>query len=209
MSLFGRRERDIIMEGIWHKNPITYLVMGICSALAVTVKVETAFIMALGVMFVMAFASMTVSALRHQMPVSIRIIVQILIISILVIIADQFLRAFAYDISKQMSIFVGLIITNTLVLGRTEGFALGNPPWRSFLDGFANGTGYGLVLVAVAAVRELLGNGKLAGLQIIPESLYGAGYANNGIMILAPGAFFLLGIIIWIQRAISGYREER
>lgn len=186
-------------------NPITVQVLGICSALAVTVKLEPAIVMALSVTFVLAFANVIISLLRNTIPSRIRIIVQLVVIASLVIIVDQVLKAYVYDVSKQLSVFVGLIITNCIIMGRLEAFALGNKPWPSFLDGVGNGAGYGMILIIVAFVRELLGAGTLtipaAGtLQIIPEGFYNFGYVNNGLMILPPMALFVVAIIIWIQR---------
>jgi len=186
-------------------NPITVQVLGICSALAVTVKLEPAIVMSLSVTFVLAFANVIISLLRNTIPSRIRIIVQLVVIASLVIIVDEVLKAYAYDVSKQLSVFVGLIITNCIIMGRLEAFALGNKPWPSFLDGVGNSAGYGIILIAVAFIRELLGAGSLtlpvAGtLQIIPQSFYDFGYVNNGLMILPPMALFVVAIIIWIQR---------
>jgi Na+-transporting NADH:ubiquinone oxidoreductase subunit D len=209
MAWFGKKERQILMDGIWNKNPIAFLVMGICSALAVTVKMETALVMAVGTTLVLSVGCMLVSAIRQWIPSNIRIIVQILVVAILVIIVDQILKAYVYSISKQISVFIGLIITNTLVLGRTEGYAMNNPPWHSFLDGLANALGYSAFLLLIAAVREIFGSGTFFGFPVIPQSFYQAGYLNNSIMVLAPGAFFLLGLLVCIQRMISGHKEER
>ena len=209
MAIFGKKEQQIVFDGLWNKNPISYLVMGICSALAVTVKVPTALIMALGTTFVLSFGCMAVSAIRHYIPSSIRIIVQILVVAVLVIMVDQVLRAFFFDLSKQISVFIGLIITNTLVLGRTEGYAMNNPPWPSFLDGLGNALGYSSFLLLISALREILGSGTFFGLHVIPHCFYQAGYINNSIMVLAPGAFFLLGTLVCIHRMMSGHREER
>jgi len=208
MAIFGKKEQQIVIDGVWNKNPISFLVMGICSALAVTVKVPTALIMALGTTFVLSFGCMAVSAIRHLIPSNIRIIVQILVVSVLVIMVDLVLRAFYFDLSKQISVFIGLIITNTLVLGRTEGYAMNNPPWHSFLDGLGNALGYSGFLLTIASLREIFGTGTWFGLHVIPQAFYQAGYINNSIMILAPGAFFLLGALVCIQRMISGHREE-
>lgn len=186
-------------------NPITVQVLGICSALAVTVKLEPAIVMSLSVTFVLAFANVIISLLRNTIPSRIRIIVQLVVIASLVIIVDQVLKAYSYEVSKQLSVFVGLIITNCIIMGRLEAFALGNKPWPSFLDGVGNAAGYGVILIVVAFVRELFGAGNLtlpvAGtLQIIPQSFYDFGYVNNGLMILPPMALFVVAIIIWIQR---------
>jgi Na+-transporting NADH:ubiquinone oxidoreductase subunit D len=157
---------------------------------------------------VCAIANVVISSIRNFIPNKIRIIVQLVVVSAVVIVFDQILKAYMYDLSKQLSVFVGLIITNCIVMGRLEAYAMGNPPWRSFLDGIGNGLGYMWILVVVGAVREVLGAGKLLGVQVIPQGLYDAGYVNNGLMVLAPGAFVLLGIIVWVQRSISGYVEK-
>jgi Na+-transporting NADH:ubiquinone oxidoreductase subunit D len=183
-------------------NPIFMQMLGICSALAVTVQLKTAFVMGLSLTFVLAFSNLIISLLRTVIPRNIRMIVELSIIATLVIIADEILRAFFYDISKQLSVFVGLIITNCIVMGRAETFALGNPPGLSFLDGLGNGIGYGSVLVAVAFIRELLGSGKLFGYNVIPGSFYAAGYENMGFMLLAPAAFIIIGLLVWLQKSI-------
>ncbi len=182
-------------------NPITVQVLGICSALAVTVKLEPAVVMAISVTVVTAFSNVIISLIRNTIPSRIRIIVQLVIIAALVILVDQVLKAFAYDVSKQLSVFVGLIITNCIIMGRLEAFALGNKPFPSFLDGVGNGAGYGVILVMVAFFRELFGSGSLWEIQIIPDSFYEMGYQNNGLMILPPMALIVVGVIIWIQRS--------
>lgn len=187
------------------ENPITVQVLGICSALAVTVKLEPAIVMALSVTFVLSFANVIISLIRNTIPSRIRIIVQLVIVASLVIIVDQVLKAYAYNVSKQLSVFVGLIITNCIIMGRLEAFALGNKPFPSFLDGIGNGAGYGLILIVVAFFRELLGAGTLTlpglgSIQVIPQAFYDLGYSNNGLMILPPMALFVVAIIIWIQR---------
>ena len=192
--------RKALLEPIFDNNPIGLQVLGICSALAVTTKLETAVVMSLAVIFVTSFASLFVSVIRNHMPSSIRIIAQMTIIASLVIIADQFLKAYMYDVSKQLSVFVGLIITNCIVLGRTEGFALKNPPGLSFIDGIGNGLGYAVVLLFVAIVRELFGTGKLYGLTILKLRRDGGWYPANGMMLLAPSAFILIGLFIWAVR---------
>lgn len=184
-------------------NPITVQVLGICSALAVTVKLEPAIVMSLSVTLVTAFANLIISLLRNTIPSRIRIIVQLVVIASLVIVVDQVLKAFAYDVSKQLSVFVGLIITNCIIMGRLEAFALGNKPWPSFLDGVGNGAGYGMILIIVAFTRELFGSGSIYGVQIIPQSFYTAGYENNGMVILPPMALIIVGIVIWVQRSKS------
>jgi Na+-transporting NADH:ubiquinone oxidoreductase subunit D len=192
--------RDVLLNPLFNKNPIGLQILGICSALAVTSKLETVIVMALAVTFVVAGSNVSVSLIRKQVPDSIRIIVQITIIATLVIIVDQFLKAYAFAISKQLSVFVGLIITNCIVLGRAEGFAMKNPPGLSFLDGLGNGLGYSLVLLLVAICRELLGAGKLLGFTILPTVNDGGWYLPNGLMLLPPSAFFIIGLLIWALR---------
>ena len=186
-------------------NPITVLILGICSALAVTAKLKPAIVMALSVTVVTALSNLVISLLRKGIPAKIRIIVQLIIVATLVILVDQFLKAFVYDVSKQLSVFVGLIITNCIVMGRLEAFAMSHKPWESLLDGIGNGLGYGSILVIVAFFRELLGSGTLFGFRVIPQSFYDFGYVNNGLMILPPMALIIIGIIIWLQKP----EEER
>ncbi len=186
-------------------NPILVQVLGICSALAVTVKLEPAIVMAVSVTLVLAFANVIISLLRNTIPSRIRIIVQLVVIAALVILVDQILKAYAYNVSKQLSVFVGLIITNCILMGRLEAFALGNKPWESFLDGIGNGGGYAIILIIVAFVREIFGSGTLTlpaigELRIVPQSFYDMGYQNNGLMILPPMALIVVGVIIWVQR---------
>jgi Na+-transporting NADH:ubiquinone oxidoreductase subunit D len=200
-SLFSKRNRGLLSDPLNDNNPITVQVLGICSALAITVQLKPAIVMSIAVMFVMAFSNMIISVLRNSIPNRIRIIVQLVIVASLVIIVDQVLKAYAYDVSKELSVFVGLIITNCIVMGRLEAFALGNGVWRSFLDGIGNAFGYAWILIAVAFFRELLGSGKLFGFQIVPQSFYDMGYENNGLMLLSPMALIVVGIIIWIQRS--------
>jgi Na+-transporting NADH:ubiquinone oxidoreductase subunit D len=207
-SLFGKDELRAIKDPLWDNNPIALQVLGICSALAVTTRLDKALVMGIGVTFVTALANTIISTLRNFIPNKIRIIVQLVVVSGVVIVFDQVLKAYMFDLSKQLSVFVGLIITNCIVMGRLEAYAMQNPPWRSFLDGIGNGLGYMWILAIVGAVREIFGSGKLLGMQVIPESMYAAGYVNNGLMVLAPGAFLLLGVIVWIQRSISGYTEK-
>ncbi len=198
--------KKIFLEPLFRSNPITVLVLGICSALAVTVKLEPALVMALSVTIVTGFSSMIISFIRNTIPNRIRIIVQLVVVAMLVILVDQLLKAYAYDVSKQLSVFVGLIITNCIIMGRIEAFALANKPIPSLIDGMANGLGYGIILVIVAFFRELLGSGTLLGYQIIPHSFYirnGGFYENNGLMILPPMALILVGLIIWVQRSIA------
>ncbi|WP_213521371.1 NADH:ubiquinone reductase (Na(+)-transporting) subunit D [Nonlabens sp.] len=202
-GLLGKKNRKLLTDPLTDNNPITVQVLGICSALAITVKLEPAIVMSLAVMAVMAFSNMIISMLRNSIPSRIRIIVQLVIVAALVILVDQVLRAYAYDVSKQLSVFVGLIITNCIVMGRLEAFALGNGVYKSFLDGIGNAAGYAFILILVAFFRELLGFGKLLGVQIIPDSWYEAGYSNNGLMLLSPMALITVGLIIWVQRSRS------
>ncbi len=197
----NRKTFKPFIEPLWDNNPIFVQVLGICSALAVTVQMKTAIVMGLALALVTAFSNLTISLIRNQIPKNIRIIVELCVVATLVIIADQLLKAFLYDISKQLSVFVGLIITNCIVMGRAETYALGNPPIASFLDGLGNGLGYATVLVAVSFFRELLGSGKLFGFSVIPDMVYDWGYQNNGLMLLAPAAFILIGLLAWAQKA--------
>lgn len=198
--LFSKRNRKLITDPLNDDNPITVQILGICSALAITVQVKPSVVMSLSVLFVMVLSNLSVSILRNYIPNSIRIIVQLLIIAALVILVDQVLKAYVYDVSKQLSVFVGLIITNCIVMGRLEAFAMGNKPWPSMLDAVGNAAGYAWVLVVVGVVREFFGAGKFWGVQLIPDAFYEAGYFNNGFMILPPMALIIVGIIIWIQR---------
>lgn len=202
--LFSKKNRKLITDPLNDDNPITVQVLGICSALAITVKLMPAIIMSISVLFVVAVGNVIISLMRNIIPNRIRIIVQLVVVASLVILVDQVLKAFAYDVSKELSVFVGLIITNCIIMGRFEAFALGNTPWKSFLDGIGNGLGYGVILIAVAFFRELLGSGELLGFQIIPESWYisnGGFYSDNGMMLLPPMALITVGIIIWVQRS--------
>jgi Na+-transporting NADH:ubiquinone oxidoreductase subunit D len=192
--------KEVLLNPLFNKNPIGLQILGICSALAVTSKLETVIVMSLAVTFVLAGSNVSVSLLRNQIPSSIRIIVQITIIATLVIIVDQFLKAYAFSISKQLSVFVGLIITNCIVLGRAEAFAMKNPPALSFIDGIGNGLGYSIVLIIVAFFRELLGAGQLLGMTILPTTNDGGWYLPNGLMLLPPSAFFIIGLLIWALR---------
>ncbi len=207
-SLFGPDEIKVIKDPLWDNNPIAFQILGICSSLAVTTRLDKALVMGIGVTLVTALSNVLISMIRNFIPSKVRIIVQLVVVSGVVIVFDQFLQAFMFDLSKQLSVFVGLIITNCIVMGRLEAYAMGNPPWRSFLDGIGNGLGYAWILAIVGTVREIFGSGKLLGHQVIPQALYDAGYVNNGLMVLAPGAFCLLGIIVWVQRSISGYAEK-
>ena len=190
-------------------NPVIVQILGICSALAVTVQLKPAIVMGLSVMVVTAFANLVMSCLRKGVPSRIRIIVQLVVIAALVILVDQVLKAFVYDVSKQLSVYVGLIITNCIVMGRVEAFALQNKPWDSFLDGIGNGAGYGLILVIVAFFRELLGSGKLFGFEVIPQCVYEAGYSNCGLMLFPPMALILVGCIIWVHRSFKKDLQEK
>ena len=202
------KTRDALIDPLFNNNPIALQVLGICSALAVTIKMDTALVMSAAVVGVLISSNFFVSALRHLIPTNIRIIVQLTIIASLVIVVDQILKAYLFELSQQLSVFVGLIITNCIIMGRLEAFAMVNKPWPSVLDAFGNGFGYALVLLVIGFFRELLGSGSVFGLQVIPQGLYDAGYVDNGLMVLAPGAFILMGLLIWAQRKMSGYAEE-
>jgi len=199
--LFSAKNKRLLTDPLNDDNPITIQVLGICSALAITVQVKQAFVMSLSVLFVMIGANLIVSWMRNLIPGRVRIIVQLVIVAALVILVDQVLKAFLYDVSKQLSVFVGLIITNCIIMGRLEAFALGNKAWPSFLDAVGNAAGYGWILIAVAVAREFFGSGKLWGVQLIPDAFYEFGYMNNGLMILPPMALITVGIIIWVQRS--------
>ncbi|MFP4023156.1 MAG: NADH:ubiquinone reductase (Na(+)-transporting) subunit D [Thiohalospira sp.] len=199
--LFSAKNLKLLREPLNDSNPITVQVLGICSALAITVKLKPSIVMALSVVFVMGVANVAVSVLRKSIPPRIRIIVQLIVIASLVILVDQVLKAFLFDVSKQLSVFVGLIITNCIIMGRLEAFALSNKPWPSFLDGIGNAAGYGVILIIVAFFRELLGSGTLLDYQVIPQGFYNFGYENNGFMIMPPMALIVVGVIIWVQRA--------
>ena len=188
---------NISKENIWKNNPVAVQILGICSALAVTSKLETSVVMSLAVIFVLSFSNLSISLIRNHIPTSIRIIVEMTIIASLVIIADQIIRAFLFDISKQLSVYVGLIITNCIIMGRAEAYALQNPPWQSFLDGIGNGLGYTFILIVVAFVRELFGMGKLMGISILKLNTEGGWYVPNGMLLSPASAFFLIGFIIW------------
>jgi len=200
--LFSAKNKKLIFNPLNKENPITVQVLGICSALAVTAKLEPAIVMSISVMAVLAFANVIISALRNTIPPRIRIIVQLVVVAALVILVDQVLKAFAYDVSKQLSVFVGLIITNCILMGRLEAFAMGNKPWPSFLDGIGNAAGYGIILIIIAFFRELLGSGTIFNYPVLEKiGLYSVGYKNNGMMILPPMALITVGIIIWVQRS--------
>ncbi len=195
--------KKIIQAPLNINNPITVQVLGVCSALAVTAQMKPAFVMALSVTVVTGFSNLIISSLRNSIPASIRIIVQLVVIAALVIIVDQILKAYVYDVSKKLSVFVGLIITNCILMGRLEAFAMANKPWDSFWDGIGNGLGYGLILLTISFFRELLGSGSLMGYAVIPKSFYEMGYLNNGLMILPPMALIVIGVIVWVQRSLN------
>jgi Na+-transporting NADH:ubiquinone oxidoreductase subunit D len=202
-SLFSAKNRRLIFNPLNLDNPITVQVLGICSALAVTAKLKPAFVMALSVTVVTAFSNLVISALRNGIPPRIRIIVQLTVVAALVIVVDQVLKAYVYDVSRQLSVFVGLIITNCILMGRLEAFAMSNKPWQSFLDGIGNGLGYSWILIAMGTIREFFGSGTLWGYHVMPQFMYDLGYKNNGLIILPPMALILVGTIIWIQRSKS------
>ena len=207
--LVSAKNMNALLGPLGRNNPILVQILGICSALAVTAKMKPAFVMALSVTVVTAFSNLIISYLRKGIPARIRIIVQLVVVAALVILVDQVLKAFVYDISKQLSVYVGLIITNCILMGRLEAFAMGNKPWPSFLDGIGNGLGYGMILMIVAFFRELLGSGTLWGYQVIPQWCYEHGYVNNGLMILPPMALIIVGIIIWIHRSRNKELQEK
>lgn len=199
--LFSAKNIKLLKNPINLDNPISVQVLGICSALAVTVQLKPAIVMALSVTIVTAFSNLIISSVRNTIPSRIRIIVQLVVVATLVIIVDQVLKAYVYDVSKKLSVFVGLIITNCILMGRLEAFAMAQKPWPSFLDGIGNGLGYGAILVTMGFLRELFGSGKIYGFSVIPEAAFKAGYVNNGMMILPPMALILIGVIIWLQRS--------
>lgn len=205
-ELFSKKNRKLISNPLDLDNPVTVQVLGICSALAVTTQMKPAFVMSLGLTVVTASSNLVISLMRNSIPSRIRIIVQLAIVSLWVILVDQLLKAYVYDVSKQLSVFVGLIITNCIVMGRLEAFAMGNKPWPSLLDGIGNGLGYGIILMSIAFFRELLGGGSLFGFKVF-EAI-GIHYTGNGLLLLPAGACILLGIIIWVQRSFNGYREH-
>lgn len=209
MGILSKNNRDIFLAPFSKDNPVIVQILGICSALAVTAKLEPAFVMAISVVAVTALSNFVISLLRNTIPPRIRIIVQLVVVAALVILVDQVLKAFVYDVSKQLSVFVGLIITNCIIMGRLEAFAMANKPFPSVLDGFGNGIGYGLILVVIGFVRELFGSGTVWGFQVIPEFAYEYGYANNGLVILPPMALIIVGIIIWIHRSRNKDLQEK
>ncbi|MFO7714602.1 NADH:ubiquinone reductase (Na(+)-transporting) subunit D [Desulfosarcina sp.] len=202
MKLIQSQTFKAFSEPVVKNNPVFIQSLGICSALAVTVQLNTAIVMALAMTFVTAFSSLIISTMRNVIPRNVRMIVELAVIASLVILADEVLRAFFYDISKQLSVFVGLIITNCIVMGRAETYALGNPPAQSFMDGLGNGAGYGSVLLAVAFIRELFGAGRLFGFPVVPQAFYDFGYMNMGFMQLAPAAFIIIGLLVWLQKSL-------
>ena len=207
--MFSAKVLKLLKNPLNLENPITVQVLGICSALAVTVQMKPAIVMALSVTVVTAFSNLIISSLRNTIPSRIRIIVQLVVVAALVIIVDQLLKAYVYDVSKKLSVFVGLIITNCILMGRLEAYAMANKPWPSFVDGIGNGIGYGLILVIVAFFRELFGSGKFLGMPVIPKAFYDFGYVNNGLMILPPMALITIGIIIWVQRSRTKELQEK
>lgn len=201
--------KEVFFNPFSKNNPVTVQVLGICSTLAVTAKLEPAIVMGLSVIAVLAFSNVIISLLRNTIPTNIRIIVQLVVVAGLVVIVSQLLEAYAYDVSKQLSVFIGLIITNCILMGRLEAFAMTNSPWPSFLDGVGNGIGYAIILVIVGFFRELLGSGTLLGCPIVPDSFYEAGYVNNGLMILPPMALIVVACIIWVQRSVNKDLQEK
>ena len=200
MGLLSEKNKDVLFGPLSINNPVVVQMLGICSALAVTSTLEPAIVMGISVTAVVAFANVIISLIRNTIPNRIRIIVQLVVVAALVTIVSEVLKAYAYDVNKQLSVFVGLIITNCILMGRLEAFALGNGPWESFLDGIGNGVGYALILIIVGFFRELLGSGTLLGFQVIPQAFYELGYANNGLMILPPMALITIAVIIWVHR---------
>lgn len=209
MAILNKKNNAALFNPLSKDNPVIVQVLGICSCLAVTAKLEPAIVMGISVTAVTAFSNVIISLIRNTIPNSIRIIVQLVVVAALVIIVDQFLKAYNYEVSKQLSVFIGLIITNCILMGRLEAFALSNKPWPAFLDGVGNGIGYAIILIIVAAVRELLGSGTLLGCQIIPQALYDAGYQNNGLMILPPMALITVACIIWVHRSKNKDLQEK
>ncbi len=203
------KNREVLFNPLSKNNPVVVQILGICSVLAVTAKLEPAIVMGISVIAVLAFANVIISLLRNTIPTNIRIIVQLVVVAGLVVIVDQVLKAYAYDASKQLSVFIGLIITNCILMGRLEAFAMGNKPWPSFLDGVGNGLGYAIILVIVGFFRELLGSGTLLGFRVIPQSFYDAGYVDNGLMILPPMALIVVACIIWVQRTVNKDLQEQ
>lgn len=208
-KLFSDKTREVFMGPLSKNNPITVQVLGICSALAVTANLKPAIVMGLSVTIIVAFANVIISLLRNTIPTRIRIIVQLVVVAALVTVVSEILKAFAYDVSVQLSVYIGLIITNCILMGRLEAFAMANKPWESFVDGLGNGFGYAWILVAVGFVRELTGAGSLFGVKVIPQSFYDAGYSNNGLMMMPPMALILVAVIIWIHRSRNKDLQEK
>ena len=208
-KLISDKTKEIFLGPLGKNNPVTVQVLGICSALAVTAKLEPALVMGLSVTIIVAISNVIISILRNTITNRIRIIVQLVVVAALVTIVSEILKAFAYDVSVQLSVYIGLIITNCILMGRLEAFAMGNKPWESFVDGLGNGFGYAWILVVVAFFRELLGSGSLLGFKVIPQALYEAGYVNNGLMILPPMALILVACIIWVHRARNKELQEK
>jgi Na+-transporting NADH:ubiquinone oxidoreductase subunit D len=208
-KLFSEKTKQVFLGPLSKNNPITVQVLGICSALAVTSKLEPALVMGISVTIIVAFSNVIISLLRNTIPNRIRIIVQLVVVAALVTVVSEILKAYAYDVSVQLSVYIGLIITNCILMGRLEAFAMGNKPWESFVDGLGNGFGYAWILVAVAFVRELLGSGSLLGFKVIPQFVYDAGYMNNGLMMMPPMALIIVACIIWIHRARNKDLQEK
>lgn len=208
MAILSKSSKRAVSDPLMSNNPISLQVLGICSALAVTTRLDIALVMTLAVIVVLCVSNTVISLLRNLIPSKVRIIVQLSVIASMVILTDLVLKAYLYDMSKQLSVFVSLIITNCIIMGRAEAFAMQNGPWKSFLDGLGNGLGYGIILIAVGFFRELLGSGTIYGFKVIPESMYAAGYENMGLMVLSPGAFIILGLIVWAQRIIGKVEQE-
>jgi Na+-transporting NADH:ubiquinone oxidoreductase subunit D len=203
MNILSSKNFKLLANPLNLQNPITVQILGICSALAVTVKLKPAIVMGLSVLVVTAISNLVISAMRNYIPPRIRIIVQLVVVATMVILVDQLLRAFVYDVSKQLSVYVGLIITNCIIMGRLEAFAMGNKPWPSFVDGIGNGLGYAMILIFIGFIRELFGSGAILGYNVVPKSFYDTGYINNGMMIMPTMALILVGVIIWIQRSFN------
>lgn len=207
-ALLSKRRKKFVTDPLDDDNPVTVQVLGICSALAVTAQMAPTFVMAISVVAVIVFSNLLISLMRNLIPSRVRIIAQLAVVACLVAIVDIILQAFVYDVSKQLSVFVGLIITNCIVMGRLEAFAMGNKPWDSVLDGLGSGFGYSWIILAVAFFREIFGSGKLFGSAVVPDVAYDLGYVNNGLMVTPVGAFIILGLIIWVQRTLNGYVED-
>lgn len=208
-KIFSEQTKQVFLGPLSKNNPIAVQVLGICSALAVTAKLEPAIVMGLSVTIILGFSNVIISLLRNTIPNRIRIIVQLVVVAALVTVVSEILKAFAYDVSVQLSVYIGLIITNCILMGRLEAFAMGNRPWESFVDGIGNGLGYAWILVVTAFFRELLGAGSLFGIKIIPQSFYDAGYVNNGLMVMPPMALIIVAVIIWVHRSMNKELQEK